>query len=145
MEVNNLLKNRLTVIKWKRHCLIRKWICSLDWLNSIMNSKKRKFNCEGVKMWRWNKKRSELDGKNEEILGLGKVYIFHGFMSTLLDTTTLLMYRTDSLLLGVSCWIIAKFLLHQRQGYRNFEIQIGPLDRWRHRNMRPTIPNRHEN
>ena len=27
------------------------------------------------------------------------------------------------------------------QGYRNFEIQIGPLDRWRHRrhrNMRPT-------
>ena len=31
------------------------------------------------------------------------------------------------------------------QGYRNFEIQIGPLDRWRHRNMRPTIPNSHEN
>ena len=32
-----------------------------------------------------------------------------------------------------------------QQGYRNFEIQIGPLDRWRHRNMRPTIPNSHEN
>ena len=31
------------------------------------------------------------------------------------------------------------------QGYRNFEIQIGPLDWWRHRNMRPTIPNSHEN
>ena len=34
------------------------------------------------------------------------------------------------------------------QGYRNFEIQIGPLDRWghrRHRNMRPTIPKSHEN
>ena len=31
------------------------------------------------------------------------------------------------------------------QGYRNFEIQIRPLDRWRHRNMRPTIPNSHEN
>ena len=34
------------------------------------------------------------------------------------------------------------------QGYRNFEIQIGPLDRWRHRrhtNMSSTIPNSHEN
>ena len=31
------------------------------------------------------------------------------------------------------------------QGYRNFEIQIGPLNQWRHRNMRPTIPNSHEN
>ena len=31
------------------------------------------------------------------------------------------------------------------QGYRNFEIQIGPLDRWRHKNIRPTIPNSHEN
>ena len=31
------------------------------------------------------------------------------------------------------------------QGYRNFEIQIGPLDWWRHRNMRPTIPNSHKN
>ena len=36
----------------------------------------------------------------------------------------------------------------QTQGYRNFEIQIGPLDRWRHRrhtNMSSTIPNSHEN
>ena len=35
-----------------------------------------------------------------------------------------------------------------QQGYRNFEIQIGPLDRWRHRrhtNMSSTIPNSHEN
>ena len=32
-----------------------------------------------------------------------------------------------------------------RQGYRNFEIQIGPLDRWRHMNMSSTIPNSHEN
>ena len=35
-----------------------------------------------------------------------------------------------------------------KQGYRNFEIQIGPLDRWRHRrhtNMSSTIPNSHEN
>ena len=31
------------------------------------------------------------------------------------------------------------------QGYRNFEIQIGPLDRWRHTDMRSTIPNSHEN
>ena len=34
------------------------------------------------------------------------------------------------------------------QGYRNFEIQIGPLDQWRHRrhrNVHPTIPNSHEN
>ena len=34
------------------------------------------------------------------------------------------------------------------QGYRNFEIQIGPLDWWRHRrytNMSSTIPNSHEN
>ena len=31
------------------------------------------------------------------------------------------------------------------QGYRNFEIQIGPLDRWRHTNMSSTIPNSHEN
>ena len=47
------------------------------------------------------------------------------------------------------------FKLHQKckihdptQGYRNFEIQIGPLDRWRHRrhtNMSSTIPNSHEN
>ena len=38
-----------------------------------------------------------------------------------------------------------KFCNRPEQGYRNFEIQIGPLDRWRHRNMRPTIPNSHEN
>ena len=34
------------------------------------------------------------------------------------------------------------------QGYRNFEIQIGPLDRWRHRrhtNMSSTIINSREN
>ena len=34
------------------------------------------------------------------------------------------------------------------QGYRNFEIQIGLLELWRHRrhmNMSWTIPNRHEN
>ena len=34
------------------------------------------------------------------------------------------------------------------QGYRNFEIQIGSLARWRHRrhtNMSSTIPNSHEN
>ena len=41
------------------------------------------------------------------------------------------------------------FRLHRLdQGYRNFEIQIGPLDRWRHRrhtNMNLTIPNSHEN
>ena len=40
-------------------------------------------------------------------------------------------------------------LLHcSWQGYRNFEIQISPLDQWRHRrhrNVRPTIPNSHEN
>ena len=38
--------------------------------------------------------------------------------------------------------------LTKEQGYRNFEIQIGPLDRWRHRrytNMNSTIPNSHEN
>ena len=34
------------------------------------------------------------------------------------------------------------------QGYRNFEFQIGPLDRWRHRrhtNMSSTIINSHKN
>ena len=31
------------------------------------------------------------------------------------------------------------------QGYRNFEIQIGPLDWWRHTNMSATIINSHEN
>ena len=37
---------------------------------------------------------------------------------------------------------------YESQGYRNFEIQIGPLDRRRHRrhtNMSSTIPNSHEN
>ena len=39
-------------------------------------------------------------------------------------------------------------VLSYDQGYRNFEIQIGPLDRWRHRrytNMSSTILNSHEN
>ena len=36
-------------------------------------------------------------------------------------------------------------LLTCDQGYRNFEIQIGPLDRWRHKNMSSTIPKSHEN
>ena len=44
-------------------------------------------------------------------------------------------------------YIVSKAFTSQ-QGYRNFEIQIGPLDRWRHRrhtNMSSTIPNSHEN
>ena len=44
--------------------------------------------------------------------------------------------------------IFLRMLLYGwKQGYRNFEIQIGPLNWWRHRhhtNMRSTIPN-HEN
>ena len=41
-----------------------------------------------------------------------------------------------------SIWMkqIVSFACSNYQGYRNFEIQIGLLDRWRHRNMRPTIP-----
>ena len=35
--------------------------------------------------------------------------------------------------------------IYHNQGYRNFEIQTGPLDRWRHTNMRLTIPDSHEN
>ena len=31
------------------------------------------------------------------------------------------------------------------QSYRNFEIQIGPADRWDHTDMRLTIPDSHEN
>ena len=39
-------------------------------------------------------------------------------------------------------------ILYHDQGYRNFEIQIGPLDRWRHRrhtNMSLTVPNSYKN
>ena len=59
------------------------------------------FDCENVKMK--CEKNVWINVNNEEKLGVGKVYIFHG--SALLDTTTLLMYRTDSLLPGVSCLI----------------------------------------
>ena len=47
------------------------------------------------------------------------------------------------------CPFVASFkTISLKQGYRNFEIQIGPFDRWlhrRHRNMRPIIPNSHKN
>ena len=55
--------------------------------------------------------------------------------------------RAYGFLAGV--WLqrtVSSLCLHQ--GYRNFEIQIGPLDRWchrRHTNMSSTIPNSHEN
>ena len=48
----------------------------------------------------------------------------------------------------IFCDIWELFCVSMRQGYRNFEIQIGPLDRWRHRrhtNMSSTVPNSHEN
>ena len=48
-------------------------------------------------------------------------------------------------------WMFSLAICEKRntctQGYRNFEIQIGPLDRWRYRrhtNMSSTIPNSHK-
>ena len=60
----------------------------------------KEIDCENVKMK--CEKNVWINVNNEEKLGVGKVYIFHGFISALLDTTTLLMYRTDPLLPGVS-------------------------------------------
>ena len=57
-------------------------------------------------------------------------------------TGLLLARRVSS---GTKCSPDFEIQYDTPQGYRNYEIQIGPLDRWRHTNMRPTIPNAHEN
>ena len=66
------------------------------------------------------------------------VKIFNPFHSVLLPTGICGKLKKPS-----NCTVDVLY-----QGYRNFEIQIGPLDRWRHRrytNMSSTIPNSHEN
>ena len=56
-----------------------------------------------------------------------------------------LAVRTPKIILKL---LLKTFSFSSNQGYRNFEIQIGPLDRWRrrrHTNMSATIINSHEN
>ena len=71
---------------------------------------------------------------------------FHGLINGENENLHLLLfhcrYFEESFLEMFDEWSSTK------QGYRNFEIQIGPLDRWRHRrhtNMSSTIINSHEN